>query len=300
MKAREMAKEFYQRNRQSHAAAMQFDVHRIEEYKPDVSNPINRKDFYKITLLLQGHGALIYANKVIPINNIAMVFTNPMIPFSYDSASGGEKGYFCLFTEEFINDQLKSNCISKSPLFTVGGNPVLFPDEPSLYVIRNAFESMLTENASCYVNKHDLLRNFIQIIIHESLKIDPPLNYVKTTASAERLTSLFLELLTKQFPIPSPEHTLRFKTATEFADQLSIHCNHLNRVLKKTTNSTTSEHISQRIIKEAETLLLQTDWDIAQIGYCLGYDHAPNFYSFFKKQTGSTASQFRKQHVANS
>ncbi len=300
MGARETTKEFYQRYGQGYAETGQFYVSKIEEYDGKLFINFNRRDFYKITLLIAGEGTLTYPNKVIAIKPNVMVFSNPMIPYSYESVSGGEKGYFCLFPEEFINDQLKIESLSQSPLFKVGGNPVLFPDETSMAIIRNVFELMLAENASSYVNKYDLLRSFLQIIIHESLKIDPPLNYGKATAPAERLTALFLELLERQFPIPSPSHSLRLKNAKEFADQLSVHSNHLNRVLKRTTGFTTSEHLSQRMIKEAKTLLLKSDWDIAQIGYCLGYDHAPNFYSFFKKQTGSTASHFRKQDVANS
>jgi AraC family transcriptional activator of pobA len=300
MGARETAREFYQRHGRGHSETTQFNVFKIEEYNHNVPIPFNRRDFYKITLLVEGQGTLVYSNQVIPIKDIAMVFTNPMIPYSYESVSGGEKGYVCLFPEEFINDQLKTDSLSRSPLFKVGGNPVLFPDEVSMSVIRNVFELMLRENTSSYINKYELLRNFVQIIIHESLKIDPPLNYEKITAPAERLTALFLKLLERQFPILSPHHTLRFKNAKEFADQLSVHSNHLNRVLKRTTGFTTSEHLSQRLVKEAKTLILQSDWDIAQIGYCLGFDHASNFYSFFKKQTGNTARQFRKEHVANS
>ncbi|HTI09039.1 MAG TPA: helix-turn-helix transcriptional regulator [Puia sp.] len=300
MEVRETAKEFYQRHGQGHSEAAPFNVFKIEEYSPEISIPFNRRDFYKITLVIEGQGTLIYSDKVIPIKDIAMVFTNPMIPYSYETVTGGEKGYFCLFPEGFINNQLKTDSLSRSPLFKAGGNPVLFPNEASMLIIRNIFELMLTENASSYVNKYEVLRNFVQIIIHESLKIDPPPGYEKATAPAERLTTLFLELLERQFPIPSPRHTLRLKNANEFADQLSVHSNHLNRVLKKTTGFTTSEHLSQRILKEAKILLLESDWDIAEIGYCLGFEHASNFYSFFKKQTGNTANQFRRQDVANS
>ena len=299
MGARENAKEVYRRQLQVHSEIGQFNVSKIEAYDPALFTSFNRRDYYKITLITQGQGTLTYPNKVFAIKPGVLVFSNPMIPYAYEPFEGKLKGFFCLFSDEFMNDQLKTGSLSQSPLFKVGADPVLYPDKASLSVIRNVFELMLTENASSYVNKYELLRNFVQIIIHESLKIDPPI-FEKSIAPAERLTALFLELLNKQFPVPSANHILRFKNAREFADQLSIHANHLNRILKKTTGLTTSEHISQRIVKEAKTLLLQSDWDIAQIGYSLGYEHAPNFYSFFKKQTGNTASLFRKLHVANS
>ncbi len=292
--------EFYLNNALYQPQAAQFYAGKMEEYSQNASMPFSRKEFYKISLLVQGQGTIIYPSRRIFVRDHALVFSNPMIPYAYDSVSSGEKGYFCLFPEEFVNQQLKIDSLSQSPLFKVGGNPVLFPDAASTEIIRNAFELILAENASSYIHKYDLLRNYVQIIVHESLKIDPTVTYEKTTAPADRLTALFLQLLERQFPLRSPRHSVLFNNAKQMADQLSVHPNHLNRVLKKTTGLTTSEHLSQRFIIEAKTMLLHTDWDAAQIGYCLGFEHASNFYSFFKKQTGETPKHFRKQKVANS
>lgn len=300
MAARETINEFYLKNYRAEPPAAQFYAGRMEEHSHKSSMPFNRREFYKISLLMEGQGTLIYPNRKIPVKEIAVVFSNPMIPYAYESISSGEKGFFCLFPEEFVNNQLKVSSLSQSPLFKVGGNPVLFPDLASTTIIRNSFELLLSENASSYVHKYDLLRNYVQIIIHESLKIDPPPVYEQVIAPAERLTALFLALMDRQFPLASPLETVKFTDVAAMAAQLSVHPNHLNRVLKRTTGSTTSELVAERFLKEAKNLLLHTDWDIAQIGYCLGFDHPSNFYSFFKKQSGETASQFRKQGVANS
>jgi AraC-like DNA-binding protein len=291
--------EFYLNNGLRRPQTAQFYAGKMEEHSANASMPFNRRDFYKISLLVEGQGTIIYPGRRVCVMDHALVFSNPMIPYAYDSVSRGEKGYFCLFPEEFINQQLKIDSLSHSPLFKVGGNPVLFPDVVSTAIIRNTFEMILAENASSYVHKYDLLRNYVQIIIHESLKVDPIVKYEKTTAPADRLASLFLQLLERQFPLRSPDHSVLFTNAKQMADQLSVHPNHLNRVLKKTTGLTTSEHLSQRFITEAKAMLLYTDWDAAQIGYCLGFDHASNFYSFFKKQTGKTVGHFRKEKVAN-
>jgi AraC family transcriptional activator of pobA len=48
--------------------------------------------------------------------------------------------------------------------------------------------------------------------------------------------------------------------------------NHLNKVLKENTGKTTTEHIASRIIQEAKILLKQTDWNISEIAYSLGFE----------------------------
>jgi len=55
-----------------------------------------------------------------------------------------------------------------------------------------------------------------------------------------------------------------------------------------------SSAISEAITKEAKALLRFSSWNIAEIAYSLGFEHASNFIIFFKKQTNITPLQFRK------
>jgi AraC family transcriptional activator of pobA len=74
---------------------------------------------------------------------------------------------------------------------------------------------------------------------------------------------------------------------------LSVHVNHLNRAIRITTGKTTTEHIFDRLISEAKALLKHTNWNISEIGYCLGFEEPAHFNHFFKKQTSLTPSAFR-------
>ena len=127
------------------------------------------------------------------------------------------------------------------------------------------------------------------------MKIQPPETFYQPANASERISNLFLELLERQFPIDAPSQTLKLKTATEFAVQLNVHTNTLNRALKESTRKTTTEWIAERVTKEAKALLQFSSWDVAEIAYCLGFEHSSNFIIFFKKQTGITPLQFRKE-----
>jgi AraC-like DNA-binding protein len=298
MKSKESLTDFLQRVGKNLSEAGQFNVFPIQQVGNSVSSPHSRRDFYKISLITDAHGILSHADRSILIHGPALVFSNPMIPYSWERLSGSEEGYFCLFTEDFIDSHLKDGGLSRSPLFRVGGNPVLFPDEAVIDLLKTIYIRMEREIQSDYANKYDLLRSYMQIVMHESLKIDPPNGLYRPVTSAERISALFLELLEAQFPIPSQRHSMRFKNANEFATQLAIHTNHLNKVLKEATGKTTSEHIADRMIKEAKSLLRNSDWPISAIGYCLGFEHGANFNIFFKKQTGTSPRQFRKEPVS--
>lgn len=83
------------------------------------------------------------------------------------------------------------------------------------------------------------------------------------------------------------------RTAKDYADRLAVHVNHLNKVLKENTGKTTTDIISSRVVQEAKILLKQTNWNISEIAYCLGFDEVAHFSNFFKKQTAVAPLKFR-------
>jgi AraC family transcriptional regulator, transcriptional activator of pobA len=90
---------------------------------------------------------------------------------------------------------------------------------------------------------------------------------------------------------------LGLRTAKDYAGRLAIHSNHLNKVLKENTGKTTTEHISNRLVQEAKILLRQTDWNISEIAYSLGFEQLSHFSNFFKKQTSLSPVEIRNQAI---
>ena len=103
----------------------------------------------------------------------------------------------------------------------------------------------------------------------------------------------FIELLERQFPIENTTQSLVLKTPKDYATALNVHVNHLNKVLKDTIGKTTSEIVSSRINQEAKILLKQTNWNVSEIAYSLGFDEVAHFSNFFKKHTGASPNIFR-------
>ena len=161
------------------------------------------------------------------------------------------------------------------------------------WIIYNLFKKIQKEIASDYAFKYDLLRNYVLELIHYGQKLQPATALHPTHNASARIVSLFVELLERQFPIESQQQTLNMRTAKDYADRLAVHVNHLNKVLKENTGRTTSEVISKRIIQEAKILLKQTDWNISEISYTLGFDELAHFSNFFKKHTALTPIAFR-------
>ncbi|HLZ87975.1 MAG TPA: helix-turn-helix transcriptional regulator [Puia sp.] len=256
------------------------------------ATPYGRRDFYKVSFIL-GTGRLHYADRLIGMDRPSLLFSNPMIPYSWEAVSTEQKGWYCLFTEAFVHPVERKETLQDSPLFQTNGMPVFFLDKDQQEEVGDIFRKMMAEMASDYVHKFDVLRNYLHLLIHQAMKLRPVSLVERPAGAAARITQQFLELLERQFPVDTTETELQLKTANDFAEKLSVHVNHLNRALKEVTGKTTTEHISARVIREATALLRHSDWNIAQIAYGLGFEYPAYFNIFFKKHTGITPLQAR-------
>jgi AraC family transcriptional activator of pobA len=155
------------------------------------------------------------------------------------------------------------------------------------------FRKMDAELSSDYAFKYDLLRNYVMELIHTGQKLKPIQSAASTINAASRISSLFIELLERQFPIESEVQVLQLKAPTDFAKALGVHINHLNKVLKETTGRSTTEIISGRIAEEAKILLKQTQWSVSEIAFALGFDEVAHFSNFFKKHTTVSPLKYR-------
>ena len=251
-----------------------------------------RRDFYKISLIL-GKGKITYGNQEIEINRNALVFFNRNVPYSWQALSEEQSGYFCLFTDQFLGTINRSATVSDCPILRTDSIPVYFINAEQQEYLLSIFMKMQADIESNYVHKYDLMRNYVNVLSHEAMKMQPSeVSDLHVNGSA-KLSSQFHELLERQFPIESPEHKLKLKTAKDYASKLGVHVNHLNRALKEITGKTTTEHIIDRVLRQSKVMLRHSNWSVAEIAFCLGFEYPAYFNNLFKKQIGITPKSYR-------
>lgn len=253
--------------------------------------PYNRKGFYKISLI-KGHTRLYYADQNLEFKENALLFSNPFVPYAWEHIGNEHAGFFCVFTETFMD---KHMYIKDYPMFKPGNNPLFKLTSVQADMISQIFKNMLDEIESDFAYKYDVLRNRVFDLIYAALKVQPARNSTFSEPnSGARITSIFTELLERQFPIISPDQCMKLRSPADFAEHLAIHINHLNRTLKKVTGQTTSHLIAVRIAQEARILLRHTNWDISEIAWSLGFEDLSHFVHFFKKYETLTPKNFRR------
>ncbi|MFD1003573.1 helix-turn-helix domain-containing protein [Ohtaekwangia kribbensis] len=270
-----------------------FNVFRLEDCMGPGKQPApySRREFYKITLM-RGNHLYHYADKSVEVSGTTLMFFSSNVPYTFEQRSDDSTGYFCIFKESFFTERLRGS-IRDLPMFVPGNKPSYSLNKSQDKYISSVFDKMLNEIGSDYIYKYDLITNYIMEMIHYALKVQPTETLYQHTDANARITAVFTELLERQFPIDSPSQRFTLRSASDFAEKLSVHVNHLNRAIRLTTGKTTTDHIAERLTSEAKALLKHTDWNISEISYCLGFEEPAHFNHFFKKQTTVTPSAFR-------
>lgn len=238
-----------------------------------------------------------YDDHVFHLNGVYLFFANSRVPYATEILAENHTGYSCVFTENFIKPLERLESFQQSPLYKVSGTPAFKLDAQQQARLTEIFEAMITNDSTDYLYKDDLMRNYIQLIIHEALHMLPTEHFLQFSSASLRITTQFMELLERQFPIENINEPLKLKTAQDYASQLFIHANYLNRAVKEITGKSTTTLIAERIIAESITLLRHTDWSVADIAYALGFEYPNYFSNFFKKATGNVPKFYRNREV---
>ncbi len=82
-------------------------------------------------------------------------------------------------------------------------------------------------------------------------------------------------------------------TVKHLAEMVHLSPSYLSDLLKKETGKNAQEHIHFHLIEEAKNLLLNSEKNINEIAYVLGFEYPQYFNKLFKKRTGKTPMEYR-------
>jgi AraC family transcriptional regulator, transcriptional activator of pobA len=269
-----------------------FNVFQHEPVEPGKARtiPYKRRDFYKI-MLVTGNINMNYADRMVTVKKQALFFSNPQIPYNCENLENIQNGFYCIFNQHFFH---QFGDLNQYSVFQPAGNHVFEITDEQAQQVKPIFDKMFAEIKSDYVYKYDVLRNLVFELLHFAMKIQPVTQFDKHQINAsQRIATLFLELLERQFPIDENHPKISLRSASDFAKQLNVHVNHLNKAIKDTTEKTTSQIIAQRILQEAKILLKHSAWNVSEISYALGFTEVTHFNNFFKKHVQLSPLKFR-------
>ena len=203
----------------------------------------------------------------------------------------GLTGYIILFTEKYLKQQI--NALPKNELIRLFNSHLFSPriqvpeDSNVLRYIELFYEEYNDVNESYnQENTYDALHTII------FSKLERLKQY--QTFHLKRSDKLNTFLNFKSLLEGSYTNS---RNADYYANALHITYKHLNTICKDTIAVTAKEYIDAFVILEAKRLLINSEIKSTELAYALGFDEPTNFIKYFKKHTGLTPNDFKKDYI---
>ncbi len=261
----------------------------IQLNKNLINNP-HSHNFYLCVLFTEGTGTHEIDFNSYRINPGKVFFLKPGQTHFWKFETQPE-GFIIFHSQEFYELKFLEHKLNSFPFFYSYQNPPVLELEPKqLYELNLKFQEAYSE----YL-KANLLRELKIVNCLNNIYIELTRAYT-VNINLEKLNSSNYSGILETLENLINTHFYKEKFPKFYAYELNITTKHLNRVVKKTINKTTSQLISERIILEAKRLIVHSHDNLSNIAYTLEFSDYAYFSKFFKSKTGMTPIDFRKKY----
>lgn len=253
-------------------------------------------DLYCI-ILKDGDCGLHYGRNKYDFEEGVLQFMAPdQIASSNNSYNPSSYGFFLVFHPDLIRNFELGKRIKHYTFFNYSVHEALHlsqKEEDTLSEIVNNIKEELSMN----IDRHsqEVLVTNQQLLLNYSERFYERQFITRTNSSSDvvsKIEALIHEFYEQNLQLeqgtPSPEY---------FAQKVNYSSTYLSDLLKKETGKSTKDHIDHHIIELAKTELAQSNKNINEIAYDLGFNYPHYFSRLFKKKTGDSPNVYRSQFM---
>lgn len=244
-----------------------------------------RNRFYSVFLFTGGAGLISVDDTEFKLVNNAILFINYNQIYHLHDITQAE-GFVLMFTKTFYNHIYTGNKLIKSDTALNDiAQSIKIKSEIQKDIIKN-FNNIKKE----YINTTQFTREILCLQLKELM-----LRYIRASKSNSEIkdsthrkkdiVSQFNELVNQSFK--------ENKTTAPFAKTLNISPNYLNALVRENLGMNAGQFIKNRVILEAERLLLHTSMSVTEISYELGFIDNSHFGKYFKSANGVSPNSYR-------
>lgn len=202
-------------------------------------------------------------------------------------------GYVINVKEAFLNKALLEQQLD-SYHFLQEMRPLVFRMNTEEYQgLSNIYEMIIAEHQKLNNENLSVIQNLMQVLLVYINRVIKASNETHLTESIfsyikyRDIANNFKNLVFKNY--------LTHKSVSFYANELQITPDMLNKQVKKVYNKSPKDFINEVILLHAQTILKNADSSIKEVYFDLNFDDYSHFVKFFKKMTGLSPAEYKKQ-----
>ncbi len=261
----------------------------VEEYSKVTT------DFYSIMFKNYCKNNMRYGRKAIDFQdgNLICISPNQTIEMDNEVVEREDKmGWGLFFHPDLIRATTLNNKIKDYTFFNYEVSEALHLSDKEkgiLYECVQKIQAELQENIDVHsqyiiVSSIELLLNYCSRFYGRQMITRSQSNKSIISQIESVLTEYFANAKIKEQGLP----TVKF-----LANHVNLSPSYLSDLLKKETGKNAQEHIHFYLIEEAKNYLINTEKNINEIAYSLGFEYPQYFNKLFKQKTGQTPLEYR-------
>lgn len=253
-------------------------------------------DFYMIGFKKIVSGVILYGRTKYDHENGSMMFIKPRQVVEFKNLEFDEDGFLIIIHEDFLNGSALHDEIQKYSFFDYETNEALHlspHEEGIMWDLYNRIEAEYKNNTDEY--SKDIMLTHIDSMLKYSQRF-----YKRQFINRAELSGKTVSKFNNALSVYFGQRLLQTKglpTVNAMASQLNLSPRYLSDLLKQETGKTAIELIHIFLVNEAKNLLKGEHQNVSEIAYMLGFENLPYFSRLFKKETGLSPNQFKKQLV---
>lgn len=250
-------------------------------------------DFYKISFKTRFSGKLKYGQGYYDFEEGGMSFISPGQLLRMQDEEANYSGMSLHIHPDFLRSYPLNAKIKQYGFFSYSAAEALYLSEKekaTILSIYNFIQDELNERIDKFsqdvmIAQIELLLNYANRFYERQFITRKAVNN-NILAQLENLLSEYLndeKALMKGLP-----------TVNSLAESLNVTPRYLSDLLRSLIGLNTQQFIHEKVIEKAKEFLANDELTVAEIAYCLGFEHPQSFNKLFKNKTSLSPSEYRK------
>ena len=252
---------------------------------------LHRHDFHEV-FWLNGRGRFFCDFREYAIESPTLIFVSPGQVHSW-SPGPTLTGPMAGFTQAFYDGaEPPPSALLRLPFwFSTEAPPILAIPPKEAVKLDSLWSDLASEAAAGEEGRDEMLRAQFRLLLMTAARI-----YRRTlldTPVAARRT----QAIVHQFRTALEAHFSKVRSVAAYARMLKITSGHLSESVLHHTGRTAGELIRDRLLLEAQRLLVHSSLNVAEIALSLQFDDPSYFSRFFRRSMGISPGEFRDQFL---
>ncbi|MEQ8924603.1 MAG: AraC family transcriptional regulator [Fulvivirga sp.] len=277
----------------------EFTIDSLLDIHSDIpfQSPIFRTNYYSFIFIKNGKGNYTTDEHTFEYEPNTIYFTNPghLKAFEFYEL---HDAYLITLSEEFLKTNVHKDVFLEFPFLLAEMVPPQSLEKEKFEEIEVLYKHILKEYKGNSKYKFKLIGNLFVVLL---LKIKEQFwsNYypLEEGNRSSQIVKKFKESLESHYKDLAKGEVQSAFQPQDYAAIQNLSANYLSEVIKSKTGKSITAWIIDKSVSQAKALLKNPDISIKEIGYSLGYSETAHFTNFFKKNTGTSPSKYRKSYL---